>query len=125
MHGTDPGRGTVTTNALPGPTLQALLAGPRAQAACAATGAALAALHRLEPPPAVPVHDWSAEQADTQRWQQYAINYRAPLTPPGAADEASARVEIDYPLRTLIHRDFHDLQVLVDEDGRWGSSIST
>jgi hypothetical protein len=121
VHSTDPVRGTVTTEALPGLTLHALLPGPRAQAACVATGAALAALHRIEPPPAVPVHDWAAEQAVAERWQQYAASYRAPLSPPGAADlDASARVEIDAAPRTLIHRDFHDLQVLVDQDGAIG-----
>jgi hypothetical protein len=121
LHSTDPARGTVTCEALPGETLHALLAGPHAEAACAATGAALAALHRIEPPPRVPVHGWSQEQAVTQRWLQYAATYRAPLDPPQAAGRpAVAPAQTDAAPRALIHRDLHDLQVLIDDHGSVG-----
>jgi hypothetical protein len=121
VHSSDAARGTVTTDALPGRTLHDLLAGPRAEAACAATGAALAALHRIQPPPTVPVHGWSEEQAVTQRWRQSAASYQAPLGPPLPLDEeGSASPSTGAAPRTLIHRDFHDLQVLIDQDGSVG-----
>ncbi len=120
LHSTDPARGTVTTDALPGRTLRDLLAGPRAEAACTATGAALAALHRVPPPPAVPVHGWLEEQAVTQKWQQYAATFRAPLAlPPPPDADLSAEASVG-AARTLIHRDFHDGQVLVADDGSVG-----
>jgi len=120
VYSTDPTRGTVTTEALPGRTLHDLLTGPRAEAGCTATGAALAALHRIPPPSDVPVHGWFEEQAVTQQWQEYAATYRAPLAMPRPPDDDVAAEASVGASRTLIHRDFHDRQVLIDDDGSVG-----
>ncbi|HET9872420.1 MAG TPA: phosphotransferase [Propionibacteriaceae bacterium] len=122
----DAARGIVTTSALPGVPLHELLGGPRAAAACEATGAALAALHRLPVPADLPLHTESAEMAVAAAWRSHADALNAPLafadrsaggdlaqvcaTPTGQVGRAAV----------LVHRDFHDKQVIVDEDNSVG-----
>jgi aminoglycoside phosphotransferase (APT) family kinase protein len=121
VHSTDARRGTVTTEALPGRTLHDLLSGSRAEAACASAGGALAALHRIPPPQDLPVHGWAEEQAVTGKWQQHAASYAAPLAFGGSPSPGDV-IDVDSSEApgVLIHRDFHDLQVLVDSDGSVG-----
>ncbi len=136
----DPVAGSVTTAPLPGRTLTDLLAAGSGTDACHATGRALAALHRVDPgaipndDPAgvirtlpsrhdplrdLPIHDLSAEVAVTETWQRHARDYRAPLRfrPPPIPRRSPATEPIQL---TLVHRDLHDGQVLIDDHGRAG-----
>ena len=117
----DPVRGTVTTAALPGVPLHDLLSGPRAVASCTAAGAALAEVHGLSPPGDLRHHGWSHEQAVTQRWEHLATRFGVGSS--GSQERkhsVEARTGADPEEMVLIHRDFHDLQVLVAEDGSVG-----
>ncbi|HEX8486916.1 MAG TPA: phosphotransferase [Propionibacteriaceae bacterium] len=117
----DPARGTVTTAALPGVPLHHLLAGPRAVASCTAAGAALAEVHRIPPLVDLPRHTWSDEQAVTRRWEHLAARFGVGSPPlPGSEDPAEAEPGARPGETALIHRDFHDLQVLVAEDDSVG-----
>ena len=119
--GVDAARGTVTTAALPGVPLHDLLAGPRAVASCAATGAALADVHRIPPPVDLPHHSWADEQGVTRRWEHLARRFGVGASP---SQRSENRVEAGPAARpagaALIHRDFHDLQVLVADDDSVG-----
>jgi aminoglycoside phosphotransferase (APT) family kinase protein len=115
-------RGTVTTDALPGRPLHELLPGTRAQAACVATGAALAALHRIPAPDGLTVHSRPDEEAVTTKWHHLAAAFGAQtslVVRVGREDLDPGRGSCDGP-RALIHRDFHDKQVLVAEDNSVG-----
>lgn len=121
--GVDRMAGTVTTAALPGVGLADVLAGPEAASACRATGAALARLHRQPIPAGLAVHDLSADLAVADRWRSWAEHFAAPAPfagrldepveprPPGSSDRDGADVR-----PAVLHRDFHDGQVLVDGD---------
>lgn len=118
VSGVDATRGTVTTETLPGSPLHDLLRGPRADDACAAAGAALAALHRISPPVGLARHTWTEEHEVTRRWERLAAHFATPAASfaPDGADRPAARPgEL-----SLIHRDFHDKQVLVADDGTVG-----
>ena len=120
VSGVDATRGTVTTETLPGTPLHDLLRGPRAIEACAAAGAALAALHRTTPPTGLTRHTWTEEHEVTRRWERLAAHFATPAGSfaPNGLDEP---VEPDGPDQlSLIHRDFHDKQVLVADDGTVG-----
>lgn len=106
--GSDPTSGTVATAALPGQVLTDLLergdTGP-----CVQVGARLAQLHRAAPPAGTPRHGPEEELQVLRRWTGLAEQYGL------AAGQRLPRLPM--PRRqTLIHRDFHDGQVLVDGD---------
>ena len=110
----------VVTAALPGRTLHDLLATSCAVDACRAAGRALAALHRAPIPQGVRRHDDADERSTVRRWQQLAQAhglapaFRVPETGGLAAGTS------DEPDLVLLHRDFHDKQVVVDDDGEVG-----
>jgi hypothetical protein len=117
----DEARGLLVTKALPGRPLTALLAaaddGPdgidRAGQACRLAGEALARLHaRPVPDHGLPLHGPAQEIAVLERWQRQVAAH-VPGMYPGQA------VLPDLPTpsrRTLLHRDLHDGQLLVDGD---------
>ncbi|GIG35215.1 phosphotransferase [Cellulomonas pakistanensis] len=108
--------GVVTTRALPGRTLHALLADPAVDPAPAARelGRALAVLHASPLPPGARVHDAAAEAAVLARWRGLARAHGVPVGEAPAPPPAGAG-----PL-VPVHRDLHDKQVLVDDRGRVG-----
>ncbi|NYE75484.1 phosphotransferase [Microlunatus parietis] len=122
----DPGQASVTTAALPGRTLTALLTEPAAAEACRAAGRALAGLHRLDPAiatagRAIPaLHDLTAERAVTAHWQRLAAEYAAPLPAWRPRRPALGRVPEPPERPALIHRDLHDGQLLINDDGEAG-----
>lgn len=120
VSGVDATRGTVTTETLPGSPLHDLLRGPRAIDGCAVAGAALAALHRITPPVGLTRHTWREEHEVTSRWERLAAHFGTPagLFAPDGADRPAQPGEPDQV--SLIHRDFHDKQVLVADDGTVG-----
>jgi hypothetical protein len=105
----------VTTRALAGTPLSALLAGPRAGKALRAVGAAVARLHRCEPPGGTPVHGPADEVAVTTGWERAARAYGLPVP------DAVEVLPPSPPALRLIHRDLHDGQLLLasDADGRF------
>lgn len=117
----DEGAGTVTTRALPGRTLHELLGSgcELAATAAAALGTTLAALHAAPPPPGAPVHDGRAELDVLRRWHGHAVSYG--LLPAGLVPaELVEALLADVPGGVPVHRDLHDKQVLVDDDGAVG-----
>ncbi|PZR52655.1 hypothetical protein DNL40_11135 [Xylanimonas oleitrophica] len=114
----DPATAVVTLGALPGRPLHDLLDDPLALVAARHLGTALARLHALPVPAGTAVHDAEAEAAVTRRWAEHARAY-------GLGPATGAAPVPDLPLvpakeRTLLHRDLHDKQVLVDDDGSVG-----
>ncbi|RJK93754.1 phosphotransferase [Vallicoccus soli] len=121
----DHARGTVTTAALPGRALHDLLGDPgvpavAVEAACRATGAALAALHAAPLPEGAVAHGAAAELAVLEGWLAAAREHGALAGSPGtgAVREALAAGRPGPPVR--LHRDLHDKQVLVDGEGAVG-----
>jgi aminoglycoside phosphotransferase (APT) family kinase protein len=114
--------GAVVTAALPGRTLHDLLDSPAAVVACRTAGRALAQLHAAPAPSWLPRHEDVDEQAVVRRWQQLAeLHGLAPaFALPATAAGAAPPEEDDDENPVLIHRDFHDKQVVVDEDGEVG-----
>ena len=106
----DKALGAVVTAPVPGRPLRDWLAGPHATEACRQVGRTLAVVHALSPEGLAP-HAATDERAVTERWEGWARSWGVgretcpedlPAPPP--------------PTRAaLVHRDFHDGQVLVDE----------
>jgi len=117
---TEPDVGSVVTTALPGRTLYELLATPAAIDGCRAAGRALAAVHRAAVPPGARRHDDEDERAVLCRWSQLAQLHG--VTPAFDVPEIDPADEghSDSAKLALVHRDFHDKQVVVDEDGDVG-----
>jgi aminoglycoside phosphotransferase (APT) family kinase protein len=143
----DPVAASVTTAPLPGRTLTELLPDGSGPDAGRAAGRALAALHRVDPRTArfrdLPRHDLAAEQAVTDSWLRQVREHRAITWPvetaappfpepvegqaasigPGPSTGSGKEIPTDHcrpDQRTLIHRDLHDGQLLIDGDGRAG-----
>lgn len=111
----DEGRAAVTTAHLPGVALHELLrVGDRVLAAAAAAGRLLAALHAAPVPADAPRHDAAAELAVLQRWVGHARAYG--LLELDVAPVAALLAEAPAGA-ALLHRDLHDKQLLVDDDG--------
>lgn len=115
--------GSVTTSAVPGTGLNAVLTTPDAARACHATGAELARLHRQPIPDGLPIHDLQAELDVLDRWLAWADHFDAPAPFAGRLNKPydTLRTQtFDGPAGdvrpVLLHRDFHDGQVLVDGD---------
>lgn len=104
----------VTTAALPGRTLHDLLGTPAAVAACRGAGAALAALHAVPVPAGAAPHGAGEESAVLDRWLGLARVHGVPV-----ADQDRPHLPRP-PRQVLLHRDLHDKQLLVDEDGTVG-----
>ena len=109
-----PATGTITTEALPGRPLTQVLAGTAAIDACAAVGRRLAQLHRLNPPAvgrvSIAEHGPDEEIAVLRRWTRLSREFGVERDfgePPDLVPTTSPR---------LIHRDFHDGQVVMDGD---------
>lgn len=100
---------TVTTLALRGTSLTALLGDTDVAPALSAVGAALARLHSCSPPAGVAVHGPVDEVAVTRRWERWAEVFGLPVPVP-------AEVEAPAPPRSLrlIHRDLHDGQLMLE-----------
>lgn len=132
------GDGSVTTSALPGRTLHALLADPSVpdEVLVRAGRAVGRGLRRLQAGPDLPAahrpgadprrrgsapparHDAAAELAVVERWWSWAVAHEA-ATPTlahdvlGRAEESLRGLVAAAPVPT--HRDLHDKQLLVDE----------
>jgi hypothetical protein len=89
-------------------------------------GRALRALHLMPPPAGLMVHNGAAEVRVLGRWTAWAEGY-------GMVDDAliAIRPAIERELtgaespRCLVHRDFHDRQVILGAREELGSSTST
>ncbi|MFV0407124.1 MAG: phosphotransferase family protein [Propioniciclava sp.] len=120
----DPIRGTVTTAALPGRTLHALLAEPAdRRPALTAAGTALARLHAIPPailpgsqPGQAPTHGPAAEIDVLRRWWRLAAGLGvAPAhIEPTVRRTETALLNTD-PALSVLHRDLHDKQLLLDD----------
>jgi aminoglycoside phosphotransferase (APT) family kinase protein len=121
--------GTMTCAALPGRTLQALLDDPSVPPRALATtgfevGRALARLHATAPTPTMKHHDAVAELGVTRRWLQRARAHglvddaRPPVR--DRVDELTRLITRAPCATTFVHRDLHDLQLLVDVTGHVG-----
>lgn len=124
----DADAGTLTTAALPGRPLTTLLGTDRAAPACARVGSLLADLHAL-PPTTIEAsaiaadgterlaeHGPPQEQAVLQRWQQRAADYGLIDRTMINEAEPTHQTPADSGRRVLLHRDFHDGQILIDGD---------
>lgn len=110
--------GFFTTAPLPGRTLHALLAAhaPEVVTAARTVGTALAVLHAAPVPLGAPVHDGSAERAVLHRWERLAQAHG--VLPDVPAGDCGL---LQPPLALVrVHRDLHDKQVLVADDGTVG-----
>ena len=100
----------VVTAALPGRPLRGWLTGPDAAEACRQVGRTLAVLHSLEPV-GLAWHGAAEERAITERWEGWARRWGV-----GSASLLEDWPAPRLPTRpVLVHRDFHDGQVLLDE----------
>lgn len=116
---TDPVAATVTTDTLLGRTLTERLTDGSAVDACRAAGRTLAALHRIRPDPSLSVHDLAAERSVADHWQQQARDLSAPLRfTHRLASPQGPTTPPDH--LAVIHRDLHDGQLLITDDGRVG-----
>lgn len=113
----DPAAGVVTTSALPGRTLHDLLRTGSADVLPTAreVGRVLAALHASPLAPGAVVHDAAAEQRVLDRWTGLAAAHGA-----GAAVAPVDGLAAGPGPLVPVHRDLHDKQLLVDEDGSVG-----
>jgi tRNA A-37 threonylcarbamoyl transferase component Bud32 len=124
----DPDDGTMDCRALPGRTLRDILADPTTTtaevvAAGCAVGGAVARLHACPPPSSLRRHDATEEMAVTRRWLRQASVH-------GLLDDTALvrrRLEAARGLlagtpgeSAFLHRDLHDKQVVVDDDGAVG-----
>lgn len=125
----DPTAGTMTCTALAGRTLQQLLEDPTISGAALqdlgrAVGAAVARLHAAAPRPGAGRHDAAAELAVTRGWLERAHAYGLLDTASSVireAEQAAVRLLAGPPCEaTYLHRDLHDMQVLVDGSGAVG-----
>ncbi len=112
----DSGAHVVVLESLPGRPLHDLLDSPLATTAARRLGEALARLHAQPVLPGTAVHDAAAELTVTRTWADHAHAYGvgpADVGPPSPPEVPAAE-------RVLVHRDLHDKQVLVDDDGSVG-----
>ena len=113
--------GRLTAAALPGRPLHELLDSPAALPACRALGAALAALHAAPVPAGTPVHDAAAEVAVLRRWTELARDWGVSQVDDAAVSAVTGTLLAGpTPEPVLLHRDLHDRQVLVADDGSVG-----
>jgi hypothetical protein len=112
----DPGAHVVVLGSLPGRPLHDVLDTPLATTAARRLGETLARLHAQPVPPGTAVHDGAAELAVARTWAGHAHAYGV-----GPADVVlSPPPDVPAAERVLVHRDLHDKQVLVGDDGSVG-----
>lgn len=129
----DGDRGWTTWSALPGASLHELArahasagaGGPGAPGyveAAGLAGQALCALHAVPTRPGLSVHDGQQEADVVTRWLTRTAPYLASrwAVPKTLSDQVRAAVTEDSGPRVVIHRDFHDKNVLVAGGGRVG-----
>ncbi|WP_324278236.1 aminoglycoside phosphotransferase family protein [Blastococcus brunescens] len=104
---------------MPGRPLYELLDTPAAVTACRALGTALAALHAAPVPHGTPVHDAAAEVAVLRRWTDLSRTWGA-ADVPGVEEVVRALAVAPAGPPVLLHRDLHDRQVLVADNGSVG-----
>lgn len=105
----DAERGTVLTAPLPGtPLIELLSSGDTG--VCTRVGQALARLHRTDVPAGLAEHGPDQELRVVARWTGLGDQYGLPQPESDSVRLPALR------RRTLIHRDFHDGQLLVDRD---------
>jgi Ser/Thr protein kinase RdoA (MazF antagonist) len=129
----DPVRGLLVTRALPGRSLTDLLPTAQAEHACHLAGTALARLHALPVPDheqgrgaeqELTVHGPAQELAVIERWHRQVAQHvpgwqtaglmSGPLSGPLSVPQLPSLPPLSR--RTLLHRDLHDGQLLVDGD---------
>lgn len=127
----DASTGTIECTALAGRSLHGLLGetgvSGAASAAFRAAGAAVRELHGSAPPAGVGRHDALAEGEVVDRWIGHALVHgmftvaQAVVARSALADVQSRLARLVPPTSSsLIHRDLHDKQILVDDDGGVG-----
>lgn len=102
--------GAVITAALPGRPLLHWLAGPDATEACRQVGRALAAVHSVSPA-GLAQHGAAEERAVTERWEDLARGWGVGSA--ACPEDLPTPPPLSRPV--LVHRDFHDGQVLLDD----------
>ncbi|WEV78884.1 aminoglycoside phosphotransferase family protein [Janibacter cremeus] len=119
----DEGAGTVRMSTLPGRTLHDLLAEGGTDAA-ERIGAAARTLHSAGEIDGVPGHDLTAELGATRGLidlarTHHALGHRVLETLGRDVERAATAIAAAGPVarRSLLHRDLHDKQLLVDRDG--------
>jgi Phosphotransferase enzyme family len=100
----------VVTAPLPGRPLTEWLPGPSAAEGCCQVGRTLAAVHAASPTGLTP-HGAADELAVTERWENWALGWG--VGPPPCNQDLQAPPAPNRAV--LVHRDFHDGQVLLDE----------
>jgi aminoglycoside phosphotransferase len=117
----DTSSGWVEWSALPGRSWRQSVASGAAPTVSATIGAALRTLHTVPAAPSLPVHDGAAEAEVVRRWARMAVAFGLIDDADAAAADAAASAVATLPSPgLLIHRDFHDGQVLIDDRGRVG-----
>ncbi|MFO7634913.1 MAG: aminoglycoside phosphotransferase family protein, partial [Caldilinea sp.] len=112
----------VVMSALPGRPLYALLDEPILPELLVASGRALRILHDSALPASVAVHDARSEQSVIHRWLARVSEFAPHLAPILTQRAKSVLATLDAPEggTVLLHRDFYDKQIVVDEDGSIG-----
>ena len=106
----DEALGAVITAPIPGRPLSDWLAGPDAAEACRRVGRTLAAVHSVDPR-GLSAHGAADERDVTERWEGWAAGWG--VGPALGREDLPAPPAPSEPV--LVHRDFHDGQVLVDD----------
>lgn len=115
--------GCVVWSELPGRSVHALLETPAFTEAARGTGRALRALHDHPPVPGVPEFGAMASTDELTRWVDRTSAFDRPLADLVQARSQHARSRLHpapHSQHTLIHRDFHDKQVFITDDGHAG-----
>ncbi|MFQ5612158.1 MAG: aminoglycoside phosphotransferase family protein [Anaerolineae bacterium] len=114
--------GVVVWKTLPGISLYELGARAGFVQGVEAAGRALCVLHAAEPPSTVAAHDAEAEIGVLRRW----LDRLEAFVPDRASSFRVAAIKIFEALATssspavLLHRDFYDKQIFIDDEGRVG-----
>ncbi len=119
-----PAGGVLVWSALPGVGLHTLIGTAEYAPAALAAGRALRALHGLSIPSDLPAYDADAAIAELHRWTTRTAAFDSSLAARVAhlAQGAAQRLSLMAPPAqlSLIHRDFHEKQVMVGTGGRVG-----
>jgi hypothetical protein len=122
----DSNHGTMDCRALPGRMLHDILADPtlttaEVTAAGRAVGGAVARLHACPPPSTLGAHDATEEMVVTRRWLRQASAHGllgdAGLLVRQRLEDAKRLLAASSCETAFLHRDLHDKQLVVDDDG--------
>lgn len=116
------GQGWIAWSSLPGQSWHAHIAAGDSTAVSHAVGRALREIHDAPPPSAeLPSHAAAAEARVLRRWVRHAVQYGvAPELILDSCERAVADLSQGPMTPCLIHRDFHERQVLIKPGGRVG-----